>query len=296
MLKAGEDKQRFERDARVAAQTLMAAQAATQAQPSQPDRDAERLASACRSLGAFLALPCTCLLSDHSAGCVAAPPVAQWQSFCADGDSPAWDAARTKIPTAAGEKYLGISEILRQEIPSCAQPSADAEAAAATVVLHEPGFHHCLPMLQCSGNRLLACSLGDSVQEEELHRRERPVALLPAAGDPLLGEPPLGPGGILLVLLWEGGAASWDEAFGELVRRTLALEAVHAAAAATLWLACESSAEPEATLGQLEGLVMGGRGLAARGWRWGVESSQPLFSLSRRYVVAQLLLRYEPPA
>ena len=136
---------------------------------------------------------------------------------------------------------------------------------------------------------------GDSVQEEELHRRERPVALLPAAGDPLLGEP-LGPGGILLVLLWEGGAASWDEAFGELVRRTLALEAVHAAAAATLWLACESSAEPEATLGQLEGLVMGGRGLAARGWRWGVESSQPLFSLSRRYVMAHLLLRYEPPA
>ena len=52
----------------------------------------------------------------------------------------------------------------------------------------------------------------------------------------------------------------------------------------------------EATLAQLEGLAMDGRGLAARGWRWGLESSQPLFSLSRRSVVAQVLLLYNPPA
>ena len=123
---------------------------------------------------------------------------------------------------------------------------------------------------------------------------------------------------LVLVLLWEGGAVSWDETFGPWLEAVLkgarariqgaaasAKEEGTGAAATTasvmLWLACESSAEPEETLSLLSKLVLEDRGLGRLGWSWceqqggggggGGGSLRSVCSESRRYVVAGIELR-----
>lgn len=414
--KAAADRARFETEAKAAAEKLRVAQAI--------DTQQQRLKRCkLKGIGSNEAQDKVSHLCDH----LPAPPVKQWQASWVGGTSGdgsarataciqecrvAWDSARPKIPTSSARKYQTIAQTLilpsAKTILTALETSAevgDEERGGSnsllkiTLLLHEPGFHHCLPALQGwirrpRGNQaapagqvdgfclfednrvsinLLCCAPGDAVQEAELQRRELPVvmsgsdqrlttlqqrqacvSLLPSVAAPEPGDRNVavssnvcaadcsignvraaardtidGAGALVLVLLWEGGAVSWDETFGEWIQQVLTGARAQTAGATTdtgtatststapreecqkqqqqqqhddekkdlqssagvmLWLSCESSAEPEETLTLLHRLLLVDRGLDTLGWRWQQHSLSSITSESRRYIVAGLQL------
>lgn len=138
------------------------------------------------------------------------------------------------------------------------------------------------------------------MQEAELRRRGTDLRVAVKVCDESMVGVRDGAGMLTLVLLWEGGAASWDAAFGSVVCDVLASPRAQREGDADtggvpLWLACESSAEPEATLEQVSSLLLRGRGLAERGWSWRVTMLETVFSESRRYVFASVVMEDASP-
>ena len=149
----------------------------------------------------------------------------------------------------------------------------------------------------CQSIEVLCCSAADEVQAAELSRQQLPLAC--SSADPRLKsveQTSAGvrlhvlPGALVLVLLWEGGVASWDETFGPWLENVLSGPRAQTAAAeggagVLMWMSCESSAK----------LVLKGRGLGAAGWAWRELSVSSLHSDSRRYIVAGLQLYDSTP-
>ena len=159
----------------------------------------------------------------------------------------------------------------------------------------------------CQSIEVLCCSAADEVQAAELSRQQLPLAC--SSADPRLKsveQTSAGvrlhvlPGALVLVLLWGGGVASWDETFGPWLENVLSGPRAQTAAAeggagVLMWMSCESSAKPEESLSMLSSLVLKGRGLGAAGWAWRELSVSSLHSDSRRYIVAGLQLYDSTP-
>eukprot|EP01043_Picozoa_sp_COSAG02_P044001 COSAG02_NODE_3882_length_6090_cov_26.657152_4_plen_1174_part_00 len=321
--KAEEDRQRFEQEARVAAEALRVAQ----------DGDGSALASDLwkqsylRSAPASRVAAARCPEMEidvlaRACDTLVPPTVKQWQASwvgmkdsrdqCAPraGANAAWDVARPKRPTTSAQKYQTMMEAqIGPSLRGFGVP-VDAGQQRLTVLLHEPGFHYCIPMLKrdmaaFQSIELLCCAATDEVQAEELCRQQLPLArsgrdLRLTSAELASGGMRLVPGALAFVLLWEGGVASWDETFGPWLESVLSGPRAQTAAAeggagVVLWMSCESSAKPQESLSMLASLVLGGRGLGAAGWAWQELSVSSVHSDSRRYLVAGLQLFESSP-
>ncbi len=319
--KAEEDRQRFEQEARVAAEALRVSQDGSALASDQCKQSCLRPAPASKNetIGSPAVIHCQEMetnLLGRVCDTLVPPVVKQWQASwvgmkeqtreqCTSGADTAWDVARPKRPTTSADKYRTMMEA--QIGPSLRVIGAPVSAGQQrlTVLLHEPGFHYCIPMLLRGGNAfqsidLLCCAAADDVQAAELRRQQRPLAwsgrdLMLTSSELTSGGVRLIPGALAFVLLWEGGVASWDEAFGPWLETVLSSPRAQAAAAeggagVYLWMSCESSAKLEESLSMLASLVLGGRGLGAAGWAWRELSVSSVHSDSRRYLVAGLQL------
>lgn len=270
-----EDMARFAAEAIVAAETLRVAQAAVGGRGNTPlaSNGMERS----RKSG-----PNPHRVEELARVCSGfpAPVVKQWQAVFG------WDTARVKLPTAAAEKYKSMAQMFTEALSVVSASGGTLGSPGGIVLLHEPGFHHWSEMLRGGGADQFVCFAGeDEVQEAELRRRGDGLKVAARASDDSMACVREGCGGLTLVLLWEGGAASWDAAFGSIVCGVLASPRARRvgdadAGGVKLWLACESSAEPASTLEQVSGLLLRDRGLASRGWSWRVKVTETLTSES----------------